>query len=54
MLLVSIHKYKDSGSYDATWVVRPDGKEMLEVPGTENGDDEEVGVWLKANGWSAD
>ena len=54
MLLVSIHKYKDSGSYDATWVVRPDGKEMLQVPGTESGDEGEVRAWLQANGWTAD
>lgn len=55
-LLVSKHKYKlgnQGGSYDATWVVRPDGKEMFAVPGTDDGDEAQVSAWLRSKGWIA-
>ena len=57
MLLVQRHKYHPApqfGSYDPVDVVRPDGKVMLTVPGSETDEGEpSVGRWLKAHGWSA-
>lgn len=57
MLLVGRHKYHPApqlGSYDPVDVVRPDGKTMLTVPGSEQDDGEpSVANWLKAHGWSA-
>lgn len=56
-LLIAKHKYRDGpegGSYDATWVVKPNGQEMLMVPGTEDGDSGQVKAWLEDNGWAAD
>jgi hypothetical protein len=55
-LLVSKHKYRlgsAGGSYDAFWVVRPDGREMFAIPGTDDGDEVQVREWLRSNGWSA-
>jgi hypothetical protein len=55
-LLVSKHKYRlgtGGGSYDAFWVVRPDGREMFAIPGTDDGDAVQVREWLRSNGWSA-
>ncbi len=57
MLLVSRHKYHPApefGSYDPVDVVRPDGKLMLTVPGSEADEgDPSVANWLKAHGWQA-
>ncbi len=56
-LLVSEHRYfPGGGSYDPTFVVRPNGHEVLMVPGTDgDGDDEAaVAAWLKKGGWRAD
>lgn len=58
MLLVGRHKYHPApeyGSYDPVDVVRPDGKRMLTVPGSEMDEgDPSVANWLKAHGWRAD
>ncbi|MEI7932087.1 MAG: hypothetical protein WCI21_03405 [Alphaproteobacteria bacterium] len=54
-LLVSQHRYHAAGgSYDPTFVVRPNGKEVMMVPGAD-GEDDEAGIarWLKSNGWAA-
>jgi hypothetical protein len=52
-LLLERHKYHaEGGSYDATFVVRPDGKEMLEVPKSAD-NRAAVEEWLTLNGWSA-
>jgi hypothetical protein len=56
MLLVEKHKYTsgaDMHAYDATFVVRPDGKEMLEVPGSRDADQAVVNFWLQKQGWTA-
>lgn len=57
MLLVGRHKYHPApqlGSYDPVDVVRPDGKVILTVPGSETDEgDPSVAHWLKAHGWSA-
>ncbi len=54
MLLVSRHKYRpppELGSYDPLDVVRPDGKTLLTVPGTEQeGDAPYLARWLAAHG----
>ncbi len=55
-LIVSQHRYRTEpqvGSFDASWVIRPDGKVMFEIPGTDDGDDAKVRAWLNSNGWSA-
>ena len=53
-LLVSKHKYRPGGgSYDAFWVIRPDGREMFSIPGTDGGDEAPVREWLRTNGWVA-
>jgi hypothetical protein len=52
-LLLSKHKYRSAGgSYDPWVVVRPDGKEMLEIPNSADGNPEAVAVWLSRNGWT--
>jgi len=56
-LLVTRHMYypapKD-GSYDPTYVVRPDAKQSFIVPGTDRDDDQDhVTPWLKQHGWAA-
>ncbi len=52
-LLLSRHKYHPGGgSYDPTFVVRPDGAEAMVVPGSEDGE-EAVQAWLDLNGWLA-
>ena len=58
MLLVQRHKYhpapRSFGAYDPVDVVRPDGKAMLTVPGSDKDEGEpSVANWLKAHGWSA-
>jgi hypothetical protein len=55
MLLVSRHLYHeapDYGSYEPTFVVRPDGHVQLMVPGSDD-DEAAVGAWLTKNGWEA-
>ena len=56
-LLVTRHMYYPApkeGSYDPTYVVRPDAKQAVMVPGTDKDDEKDhVTPWLKANGWTA-
>jgi dipeptidyl aminopeptidase/acylaminoacyl peptidase len=57
-LLVQRRIYRPEGGADTpTWVVRPDGKPMFEVPGTAvTGRDSGRGAvarWLRAKGWRA-
>jgi Tol biopolymer transport system component len=53
-LLVSRHIYypgPQGGSYDPTFVVRPDGKALFAIPHSE--DDGVVAKWLAKKGWKA-
>jgi hypothetical protein len=56
-LLVTRHMYHPApqyGSYDPTYVVRPDAKQTFMVPGTEKDDNvDHLTPWLKKNGWQA-
>ena len=56
-LLVTRHMYYPpprDGSYDPTYVVRPDAKQSFMVPGTQKDDNiDHVAPWLKKNGWQA-
>lgn len=56
-LLVTRHMYYPApreGSYDPTYVVRPDAKQSFPVPGTDKDDDKDhVTPWLVANHWTA-
>jgi hypothetical protein len=56
-LLVTRHMYYPApkyGSYDPTYVVRPDAKQSFIVPGTDKDDGKDhVTPWLKAHGWTA-
>jgi hypothetical protein len=56
-LLVTRHMYYPApkeGSYDPTYVVRPDAKQSFVVPGTDKDDDKDhVTPWLKQHGWEA-
>jgi hypothetical protein len=54
-LLVQRHRYRpEGGSYNPTFIVRPDGKELHQVPGTEADDGENhSGAWLRSKGWQA-
>ncbi len=54
-LLVSEHRYyAKGGSYDPTFLVRPDGHEVMMIPGTDGADDEAaIAAWLKKGGWTA-
>jgi hypothetical protein len=56
-LLVTRHMYYPApkeGSYDPTYVVRPDAKQTFIVPGTDKDDGQDhVTPWLKKNGWQA-
>jgi hypothetical protein len=56
-LLVQRHMYYPApkyGSYDPTYVVRPDAKQSFIVPGTDKDDNvDHVTPWLKKNGWVA-
>lgn len=56
-LLVTRHMYWSApreGSYDPTYVVRPDAKQSFMVPGTDKDDGvDHVTPWLKKNGWVA-
>jgi len=54
-LLVSRHLYHPApeyGAYDPTFVVRPDGQVMMEVPDSAD-DDAAVERWLGKKGWRA-
>ncbi len=56
-LLVQRHLYPknpEDGAYDEVHLIRPDGKFILAVPGSKDGDPgEAVDAWIKAKGWSA-
>jgi hypothetical protein len=56
-LLVQRHLYPknaEDGAYDEVHLIRPDGKFILAVPGSKDGDPvEAVDAWVKAKGWSA-
>ena len=56
-LLVTRHMYYPApqyGSYDPTYVVRPDAKQSFMVPGTDKDDNvDHLTPWLKQNGWQA-
>ncbi len=56
-LLIERHKYREGGqggSYDPTYVVTPEGEELLMVPGTDGeAGDAAVQPWLDSNGWHA-
>lgn len=54
-LLLSQHRYHaEGGSYDPTYVVWPNGKIVMMVPGTDNeGEIDLTAEWLKARGWQA-
>jgi len=56
-LLVTRHMYYPApkeGSYDPTYVVRPDAKQSFIVPGSDKDDGgDHVTPWLKKNGWEA-
>jgi hypothetical protein len=56
-LLVTRHMYYPApreGSYDPTYVVRPDAKQSFPVPGTDKDDDKDhVTPWLLAHHWTA-
>jgi hypothetical protein len=55
-LLVSRHMYYPAprdGSYDVTFVVRPDGRRSFVVPGDKDDDVDHVTPWLKKHGWRA-
>jgi hypothetical protein len=44
----------EGGPYYPSVIVRPDGKEMFDVPGTgRDGSDAALSTWLRANGWEA-
>ena len=55
-LVVNQHRYHpapDFGSYNPDFIVRPDGKEILRVPGTEVDDGRDrLWPWLKLKGWT--
>ena len=56
-LLVQRHLYPknpEEGAYDEVHLIRPDGKFILAIPGSKDGDPvEAVDTWIKAKGWSA-
>jgi hypothetical protein len=56
-LLVTRHMYYPApreGSYDPSYVVRPDAKQSFMVPGTDSDDGvDHVTAWLEKNGWQA-
>jgi hypothetical protein len=54
-LLVGRHMYHPKGgSYDPTYVVRPDAGQLFMVPGTDKDDGvDHVALWLKGHGWQA-
>lgn len=56
-LLVQRHLYPknpEEGAYDEVHLIRPDGKFILAIPDSKDGDPvEAVDIWLKSKGWSA-
>jgi len=54
-LIVGEHRYYPalgSGSYNPDFIIRPDGKEILRIPGTEIDDGRDrLTPWLKMKGW---
>ena len=51
-LVIGQHRYHpQGGSYDGAYVVRPDGKVMFEVPGSEALDGDPVHRWLDVQHW---
>lgn len=56
-LLVQRHLYPknpEEGAYDEVHLIRPDGKFILAIPGSKDGDPvESVDAWIKDKGWSA-
>jgi hypothetical protein len=56
-LLVTRHLYHPApqyGAYEPTFVVSPDGKQLLMVPDSDKEDDaDHVGEWLAKNHWTA-
>lgn len=55
-LLVGEHRYyPQGGSYDATFLVRPDGQHMLMIPGSDSDKPgvDPVNRWLNAHQWTA-
>lgn len=56
-LLAQRHIYPknpEDGAYDEVQLIRPDGKMILVIPDSKDGDPvESVDAWLKSNGWSA-
>lgn len=54
-LVVQQHRYRrdGNGSYDPYVVVRPDGRQIAMVPGTDGDDpDAPLAAWLKAKRWT--
>ena len=55
-LLVGQHRYHGPphyGSFNPVAVIRPDGKKMLQVPGSERDDGaESVEAWMRRKGWT--
>jgi hypothetical protein len=54
-LVVQQHRYRKNGdgSYDPYVVVRPDGRQIAVVPGTDGNDpDGPLMAWLKAKRWA--
>lgn len=54
-LLVQQHRYRPTaGSYNPVALLRPDGKQIIMIPGSEKDDGERsVGRWLRTKGWRA-
>jgi hypothetical protein len=56
-LIVNQHRYYDppkEGSYNASYVIRPDAKEILMIPGSDkDGDPGAVDRWLATKEWKA-
>ena len=54
-LLVQQHRYwATTGSYNPVVLLRPDGKQIMMIPGSEKDDGERsVGRWLRTKGWRA-
>jgi hypothetical protein len=54
-LLVKQHRYWDKGgSYDPVVLLRPNGREIMMIPGSENDDGtRSVRRWLRKKGWRA-
>ena len=54
MLLVQRHKYRTDGAYNPFDVVRPNGRLVLTVPGSDRDDGaHSLSRWLSSHGWTA-